>query len=242
MAVLAQTNVSSFFDGVSDGVTAAWTDVVAFAPRIVGAALILLVGWMVAKFIRTAVNRVASGAGLDKLLDRAGLSETLKDNGHTASSVVANIIYWMALLTVFLMAAEAMQVETLTVLLAGLIAYLPLLVVAVVIVIVAAAIGRFVGDMVQPWAERQQVAWVATAARVSVVFTGVIAALNTINVAEDIVNALFYAVVGSAAVAFSIAFGVGGIKAGETIWRRVVVRASDLDLIDVEAPSESVVI
>ncbi len=235
MAVLAQSNVSTFVDGVEEGLTAAWTDVVAFAPRIIGAAVILLVGWLVAKMIRTAVTRIFTGVGVDKLLDRAGLSATLKDNGHTASSVMASIIYWMALLTVFLMAAEAMQIATLSVLLASLIAYLPLVIVAVVIIIVAAALGRFVGEMVAPWAERQQVKWVATGAQVAIVFTGVIAALNTLNVAEDIVNALFYAVVGSTSVAFAIAFGVGGIKTGETIWRRVVVRASDLDLVELDA-------
>ncbi len=234
-------NFNDFFAGVQDGLDAAWADVVLFAPRIVGAAVILLVGWLVAKVIRTAVAKITEGAGIDKLLDRAGLSETLRANGYTASTVIAGIAYWMALLTTFLMAAEAMQVTTLTALLAGLIAYLPLVAVAVVIVIVAAAVGRFVGEMVRPWAERQQVTWVATAAQVSVVFTGVVAALNTLNVAEDIVNALFYAVVGSAAVAFAIAFGVGGIKAGETVWRRVIVRASDLHLIEVEAPVEPTV-
>ncbi|MBK5268252.1 MAG: hypothetical protein JJE47_12535 [Acidimicrobiia bacterium] len=103
--MLAQVDVSSFTDGVSQGLRNAWAGVIEFAPKLIGAFIILLVGWFVAKIIRTVFENVLTRLGLDRLLDRAGLSGALQKAGYTASSLVARIIYWMALLVVLLMAA-----------------------------------------------------------------------------------------------------------------------------------------
>ncbi|MBT8208725.1 MAG: hypothetical protein KJO18_10650, partial [Acidimicrobiia bacterium] len=161
--VLAQTDGRGFFDGVRDGLDSAWADVVAFAPKLIGAAIILLVGWIVARVIRGIFVRVLDRVGLDKLLERAGLTQTLRSAGYTASQLVGNVLYWVALLVVFLMAAEALQVERLTDLISALIAYLPLVAVAMIIIVVTAAIGAFLADLVAPWANRQQIAWLVPA-------------------------------------------------------------------------------
>lgn len=220
--MLAQIDVSSFTDGVSQGLRNAWAGVIEFAPKLIGALIILLVGWFVAKMIRTLVERILTRLGLDRLLERAGLTGALQKAGYTASSLVARVVYWMALLAVLLMAADALNVETLTVLLAALLAYLPLVAVAIVIVVVAAAIGSFVADVSAPWAEAQGVAWVSKAARWTFIVVGGFAALNTLGVASDIVNTLFIAVVATTGVAMAIAFGVGGIKPAEEYWRKIL--------------------
>ncbi|NNF63566.1 MAG: hypothetical protein HKN07_04840 [Acidimicrobiia bacterium] len=216
--VLAQTDGRGFFDGVRDGLDSAWADVVAFAPKLIGAAIILLVGWIVARVIRGIFVRVLDRVGLDKLLERAGLTQTLRSAGYTASQLVGNVLYWVALLVVFLMAAEALQVERLTDLISALIAYLPLVAVAMIIIVVTAAIGAFLADLVAPWANRQQIAWLVPAVRFSIIAFGVIAALNTLNVAETVVNTLFTAIVATAGLMIAIAGGVGGIKRAEAMW------------------------
>ncbi len=220
--MIAQVDVSSFTDGVSQGLRNAWAGVIEFAPKLIGAFIILLVGWFVAKIIRTIFENVLTRLGLDRLLDRAGLSGALQKAGYTASSLVSRIVYWMALLVVLLMAAEVLNVASLTVLLAALLAYLPLVAVAIVIVVIAAAIGSFVADISAPWADAQGVAWVSKAARWTFIVVGGFAALNTLGVAADIVNTLFIAVVASTGVAVAIAFGVGGIKPAEDYWRKML--------------------
>ncbi|MDH3306647.1 MAG: hypothetical protein OEO77_03900 [Acidimicrobiia bacterium] len=220
--VLAQSEVSSFVDGIESGLRNAWADVIEFAPKLIGALLILFIGWMIARVIRTVFKRVFEGVGLDRLLDRAGLAGTLQSAGYTASELVSNIVYWIALLIVFLLAAEALGVDALTDLLSGLIAYLPLVIVAIVIVVVAAAVGSFVAEVVRPWATQQGIAWLAPATRWGLIIFGVFAALSTLNVAQDIVNTLFIAVLASVGVAFAVAFGVGGIRTAEKYWQRML--------------------
>jgi hypothetical protein len=170
---------------------------------------------------------VLQRVGFDKLLDRAGMADTLKNAGFSASQVVANILYWIALLIVFLVASEALQVERLTDLISDLVAYLPLVVVAIVILVVTAAVGAFLGGLVQPWAQREQVPWLAPAVRFSVLAFGIIAALNTLNVAEDIVNTLFIAIVGTVGAAIAIAAGIGGIERAKALWWKVFPDKSD---------------
>jgi len=221
MFVLAQSDGRGFFDGVRDGLDRAWDNIVAFAPKLAGALVILLIGWILARIIRTVLTRGLKRLGFDKLLERAGLADTLKNAGFSASQVVANILYWIALMIVFLVASEALQVDRLTDLISDLVSYLPLVAVAIVILVVTAAIGAFLGDLVRPWAEREQVAWLAPAVRFSVIGFGIIAALNTLNVAEDIVNTLFIAVVATIGVSIAVAAGIGGIDRAKAFWWKI---------------------
>lgn len=223
--MLAIAQDGGFVAGIENGLTNAWQNVVEFAPKLIGALLILLVGWIIARVIRNVARRVFERVGLDRLLERAGLSAALRSAGYTASELLSKIIYWIALLVVILMASDAMNVQSLSDLLNGLISYLPLVIVAMVIVIIAAAVGSFVAELVAPWAREQGVGWVAMAARWAFIIFGIFAALNTLNVASDIVNTLFMAVLATAGVAFAIAFGVGGIKTAERYWNQLLPNA-----------------
>ena len=135
--------------------------------------------------------------GLDSLLERAGLAERLQAAGYTATDLAARAIYWIALLVVFLLTAEALDVEYFSDILTGLIGYLPLVVVAIIIVIVAAALGAFLAELSAPWSQERHIRWLPATARWMVIGFGVFAALNTLNIAEEIVNTLFIAVVGT---------------------------------------------
>lgn len=229
--LLAQVDVAAeaegFFDGVKNGLNDAWESMLGFLPNIIGALIILFVGWLVARIIRRVLERVLNRAGLDRLLHRTGMSETLEESGFSASGVIAAIVYWMALLSVFVLAAETLGSETLSALLSDLVAYLPLVAVALVILIVAAALGNFVSGLVAPWGENQNVPWAATAARWAFLIFGVFAALNTLNVAQDIVIAMFIAVLATAGVGLAVAYGIGGIKTAERHWGKLFSGGSE---------------
>lgn len=225
--MLAQIDLDGFWDGITDGLSNAAQNAITFAPKLIGALIILLIGWFIARVIRKVVERVLTRVGLDRLLERAGFNETLRNAGYTASGLVAKILYFMLQLVVVLMAADALGVESLTTLLSGLISYMPLVAIAVVIVVVAAAVGSFVADLAKPWSDRVGVSWVAPAARWAFLIVGGFAALNTLNVASDIVNTLFIAVVATSGVAAAISFGVGGIRPAEELWRRMMPSDSE---------------
>ena len=214
--------MSDFIDGLSDGLQNAGETMLSFLPRLIGALVVLVVGWLVARLIHRVVRRLLKAVGLDGLLERAGLAERLQAVGYTATDLVARAIYWIALLVVFLLTAEALDVEYLSNILTGLIAYLPLVVVAIVIVIVAAAVGAFLAEVSTPWSQERHIRWLPATARWMVIGFGVFAALNTLKIAEEIVNTLFVAVVATVGAILVIAFGVGGISAAKEWWGSVL--------------------
>ena len=208
--------------GLSDGLENAGETILSFLPRLIGALVILIVGWLVARLIHRAFQRLLKAVGLDTLLERAGLSERLQAAGYTATDLAARAIYWIALLVVFLLTAEALDVEYLSDILTGLIGYLPLVVVAIVIVIVAAAVGAFLAELSTPWSRERHIRWLPAAARWVMIGLGIFVALNTLNIGEEIVNTLFVAVVGTVGATLVIAFGVGGISAAKEWWSRIL--------------------
>ena len=228
---LAQASSTGFFDGIEEGLRNAWQEIVAFAPKLLGALIILFFGWIVAKFVRSSIRRFFRAIGLDRLLETAGLADALRSAGQTASGAVSLVAYWIALLITFLLAAQALQVETLTTLLAGLIAYLPLVVVAIVTLVVAAAVGQFLAELSSPWAAQRQLPWMPTTVRASIIAFGSFAALNTLNLADEIVNSLFIALIGTVGLTLVIALGVGGIRAAEAWWSDVLPRRKARDKV-----------
>lgn len=219
--------VDAFVDGVRNGVSSALQSAIEFLPNLIGAILILVVGWFVARLIKAGFERFFKAVGLDRLLARAGLTDTLERAGYSASSLAARVVYWIALLVVFLMASQTLEIANLSELLTSLIAFLPLLVVAIIIVIVAAALGAFLADLVRPYGDRQQISWLASAVRFAMIAFGVFAALNTVNVAEEIVNTLFIAIVATLGVTVAVSFGVGGIQAARGWWERTLPPAGE---------------
>ena len=214
--------MSDFINGLSVGLEDAGQTILNFLPRLIGALIILVVGWLIARLIHRMMIRLLKVVGLEGLLQRAGLTERLQAAGHTATDLVARAVYWIALLVVFLLTAEALNVQYLSDILTGLIAYLPLVVVAIVIVIVASALGSFLAELSTPWSQERHIRWLPATARWMVIGFGVFAALNTLKIAEDIVNTLFVAVVGTVGAILVIAFGVGGISAAKEWWSKVL--------------------
>lgn len=214
--------MQEFVDGVSSGLQQAWQDVITFLPRLFGAVVILFVGWTLSRLIHRGAERLLQGVGLDRILERAGLAGRLREAGVTAADLVARAVYWSALLVVLLLAAQTLQVEHLSNLLSALISYLPLVVVAIIIVIVSSAIGAFLSEVSTPWSRNHSIGWLPETARWMVIGFGALAALNTLNIAEEIVNTLFIGVVSTVGVILAISFGVGGIPVAREWWRRVL--------------------
>ena len=214
--------MSDLLDGLSEGLVNAGETILSFLPKLIGALIILVVGWLVARLIQKAFQRLFKTVGLDALLQRAGLADRLEAAGYKASHLASRAIYWIAMLLVFLLTAEALDVEYFSDILTGLIGYLPLVVVAIVMVIVSAALGAFLAELSAPWSQERHIRWLPATARWMVIGFGVFAALNTLNIAEEIVNTLFIALVGTVGASLVIAFGVGGISAAKECWSRIL--------------------
>lgn len=190
--------------------------IVAFLPNLLGAVVILIVGWILAVVLRNLTDRVLESVGFDNLIQRGRVRERMEQSGRTfdPSQIVASIVYWAVLITTFLLAANALGLAAISELLTRLVVFLPLVLVAIVVVAIAAAIAEIayeaimasIGDRV----DGAEV--IASVARWSIIAFGIFAALSQLQIAPAIVNALFISIIGAIAVAFAISFGLGNVE------------------------------
>ncbi len=223
-------------DAIRDGLTQAFTSVAAFTPKLLAALVILIVGWLVAKLIRTVALRILTAVHFDDVISRAGVDTAAERSGYDAKNLVAGVAYWIILFVTFQLAAETLGATTLALMLASLVSFLPLVLVAVAIVLVALALAQFVAGAIRAnLGERGSVG--ARIAYWAIVSFGAIAALNQVNIAPEVVNAVLYAVLGTLAVTAAIAFGVGGIPTARRMVDQWVERsdAAAFDLDDTQA-------
>lgn len=215
----------SFTEGIED----AWSDVASFVPKLVGALAILLVGWFIAKAIRKLVHRVLTRVGFDGLVDRSGLGGYIERAGWADSGLLlAKIVYFAVMIIVLQLAIGAFGDTAVQDVLNDLLAFIPKVFVALIIVVLTGAVANAVRGFVAPAVSHLDYGNIITqVATIGIWVIGGFAALDQIEIAQDIVDTLFTTVMASLGAILVIKFGVGGVWAArDRFWPGVYDRFS----------------
>ena len=208
------------------GVSSAWSNVITFVPKLAAALVIILVGYLIAKVVASVLDKILERVGFDRAVERGGLKQALARSKYDPSDIVAKLAFWLLFLVSLQLAFGVFGPNPISDLLQGLIAYLPNVLVAIVLVVVAAAIAKAVTDLGSNLLSSVSGGQVmAKGAGIAVLVFGAFAALDQLQIAPRIVTGLWYAllaiVVGSAVVAI----GGGGIKTMQRYWERAMTKA-----------------
>lgn len=208
----------SFWDSLVDRLQALGENIVEWAILIVIALAVLIVGRWIIGLVRVWTERLLGARALDPVWQRSGVTKALEGGEQTPASIVATITYAYLMVVLLLIVSRILQLTAIESLLVRLLAWIPLLLLAAVIILVFAASGSWLANLVRPFAAEQGVPWLTSVVRVGVIVFGVLLALDALNIdfAEDIVKII----VAAAAIAGAIAFGVGGIDAAKKWWAR----------------------
>ncbi len=209
---------------IGDEFTDLFGTVVNVAVKVVIFLAIMALGWFVARWIRKALASFLKRVGFDRAVERGGLDRML--GNYTASDLTARLVMFTFLLFVLQLAFGIFGPNPVSDLIAGVIAWLPRLFVAIVIVVVAAAIAGWVKELIADALSGLSYGKaLATAAQVLVLLLGITAALSQIGVASSVTIPLLVAVL--ATVVGVIVVGVGGglIKPMQHRWERILNRA-----------------
>ena len=194
----------------------------AAVPKVLGFVIILVVGWFVASLIAKAVGVILRTVRFNDLAQRAGLTGFVKKMGveTDASSFIANIAKWFIRLIVLVVAFDALGLPAVSDVLRQLLLWLPNLVVAMVVLVVAGLAADALSKLVRGATAQGGFSnpdTLATVAKVAVWAFAIIIAVNQIGVAATLVNTLLMATVGALALAFDLAFGLGGREAAAAL-------------------------
>jgi hypothetical protein len=213
------------------GFERAWDSTIAFLPKLLGFLLILGIGYFVARGIEKVLDSILERVGFDRLVERGGLRQTLARSRLDASSILARIVFYVAFLFVLQLAFGVFGPNPISDLIEGIIEFLPRLFVAILIIVITAAIATgaktIVESMLGGLSYGRTLALLAAGA---IWVIGIAAALNQVEIAPEIVNGLFYAMLALIVGIGIVAIGGGGIQPMRERWQRALMR------MDVEAP------
>ena len=208
------------------GIENAWTNVITFVPKLLAALLILLVGYFVAKAVAGILNKVLERVGFDRVVERGGVRQVLARSKYDASDILAKLAFWTIMLLVLQLAFGVFGANPVSDLLRGLIAYLPNVFVAILILVIAAAIARAVTDLLSNLLGTVQGGQVlAKGAGIAILVFAIFAALDQLNIAPRIVTGLWYALLAAVVGSVIVAVGGGGIRTMQRYWERAAGRA-----------------
>jgi hypothetical protein len=205
----------------SQGVNNAWQHIAVFVPKFVAFLLIVVIGYFVAKAIAKILNSVLERVGFDGWVERGGLRRALERSKYDPSDILAKVVFWAVFLFVLQLAFGVFGPNPISDLLHGIIAFLPNVFVAIVILVMAAALARAATDLLgSVLGSVSGGEWMARGAGMAILVIGFFAALDQLRIAPAIVNGLFYAALAIIVGSAIISIGVGGIPTMRRYWER----------------------
>ncbi|MCZ8377368.1 hypothetical protein O6P37_00685 [Mycobacterium sp. CPCC 205372] len=211
---------------MEDALRDMWRSVATFAPKLLAFIVILVVGWLVAKLIAKAIDKVLERVGFDRAVERGGIKKALQQSNYDASTIVSKIVYYALLLFVLQLAFGVFGSNPISDLLAGVIAFLPKLLVALIIVVVAAAIAAAVRDIVSnALGGLSYGRMLANIASIFILGLGIIAALNQVGIALTVTLPVLVAILATVGGILVVGVGGGLIKPMQQRWEDYLDKA-----------------
>jgi hypothetical protein len=191
----------------------------AWLPHVVGALAVLIIGYFVAKFVAALITRALGRAGLDRRMHR-GLGGTMIERAvPRPGRLIGSVVFWLIMIAVFSLAASVLGIAALTAFVGAVWSYIPNVIAAFLIFLVAAALAGGVATVVDRTMGETSLGRIAkTAAPVLIMAIAVFMILEQLKIATQIVTITYAALMGAIALGSALAFGLGGREvAGEML-------------------------
>ncbi len=197
-------------------------------PTILLFLVILIVGYFVAKAVAGILAKVLHRVGFDRAVERGGVKQALDRSKFDASDILGKLVFYGLFLFVLQLAFGLFGPNPISDLITGVIAYLPRLFVAVVIVVIGAAIAAAVKEIVEASLGGLSYGRIlAFAASTAILVVAAFAALDQLGIAEDIVQTAFTGIIVAIAGVTIVAVGGGGIQVMAEQWRGVAQKMQE---------------
>lgn len=207
---------------VGDTLLQLLNEVLLFVPRVVSAAIILLVGYLIARIVKALLLKGLRLLRFDDVANRAGVTRAIEMSGTSldAAGVIAGVVFWWILLSFIQMAIAALGLTTIAAFITTVLDYIPNVLAAIAILIVGALVANVVAGIIRGAAGAAGLSTAGLLAGLGqwaiLLFAG-LAALTQLNVAQNMIFILFAGLVAMLALAGGLAFGLGGVDGARSL-------------------------
>ncbi|WP_225332947.1 mechanosensitive ion channel family protein [Halomicrobium urmianum] len=192
-------------------------DVLAFLPRLIGAIIILLVGWIIGRVVSGIVERLVDAARVDEMVLDTPLGQMLGGTQRAVSRAFGTLAKWFVYALAILTAADVLAIQILSQWINRAVSYLPAFVAGLLIIVLGFVVADFVGDAITRTRAATQSNYTqlfATGTRLFLYFIVIVIGLDTMGVDVSILyvfaRALAWGLAAAIAIGVGVALGWGG--------------------------------
>ena len=210
--MVAQQSSGTDFN-ILQSLQSAFTTFVSYIPQVIGALLVLLIGYIIARLLRAGITRLLQRVRLDQRLTHGSGGEYVArfSPEGSPSKLVGLVVQYVLMVFVVVSAVGTLNIPAVTGFVNLVLSYLPNVIAALLIFLVAAAVAAAVGGLVhRTMGDTPTGRVVRSAAPTLVMAIAVFMILNQLGIAETIVTATYIALIGAVALGSALAFGLGG--------------------------------
>ena len=192
-----------------------FTSFVNFLPDLLGAIIIFLVGIVLAKWVKALVVKVLGLVSLDKLVRSTGFNQflTKAEIKVKVEAFLGEIVRWLIIAVFSIAAINVLGLTTVSAVLTSLLAYIPNIISAVLILTVGVMLAGLVENLVKGTVSQVEVKTSRLLSKIAsylVVIVAVLAAVNELGIAQSLINTLFTGLVATLTLGIGLALGLGG--------------------------------
>ena len=178
------------------------------------ALIVIIIGWIIAKGIRSLVSRVLKALKVDKLSERTGVAKYLSKGEvkYKLSDLIALLIYWMMMLIVIMVTANVLHLTTVAELIDKIVIYIPNVLAALIILVFGALFAVFLRKIVETTAKNSGLSHAKGMGMLThaiIVVFSVTIALEQLKIGITVLSQFITIILGSVGLAVGLAFGLG---------------------------------
>ena len=219
--------------------------IISLLPALVGALVILLLGWLVAKILKAALIKLLVAVRFEKFGERSGLSKFLSrgDIKHSLADILGAVFFWIIFLFFIDLAVDVLELSLIEDLINSIISFIPNLIAAVLIIIIGMFLSSFFKGVVKVAASSYDLAHRELLAKIVqylIIFFTLAIALEQLGVATQILVNSVLIIVGAIAFGLALAFGLGSKDVAGKIVNKMLEseKTTDASSSEVSKPSE----
>ncbi len=199
---------------VVNNITDQWANIINVLPNLIGAILIVFIGWVFAFILRKVTVATLKKIGFDRISNDVGMLSVMDNAGFNQqpSHIAGKIIYWLILFMFMVPAADTLGFDDLVQLIKSIVSFLPKLIIAIVILLLGSMFAKFVKDTITNSSLFSNVSASATIANsiyVVIIASIILMALEQLNINTQLLHSIMMLSIAGIVVALALAVGLG---------------------------------
>lgn len=192
-----------------------WEGFINFLPNILGALIVFFIGWAIAVGLQKLVTQILRALRVDPILEKLGTGKFFEKAGLKMDFAgwIGIFVKWFLVFVFLLAAADILKLRDVTVFLRSVLGYIPNVIVAILILLVAVWLSNILQRIVQASVSASNIrasALLGALTRWALLIFGIFAALIQLGIAPGLLQTIITGIIAMLAIAGGIAFGLGG--------------------------------